>query len=573
MALPPFPTQLTEFDDEPNVDPPLNAADGTPNDDWTQGLGGDDSLRGAGGNDLLEGGEGDDSLRGEAGADTLVGGNGFDQINYNGSPAGVTVDLQAGTAFGGDAAGDRFSGIEAVFGSSFNDSLLAADAGSRLSGRAGDDTLIGRDGADTLSASSGNDSLAGAGGDDLLVLFQGSATVDGGAGTDTLDVFNNGGGATISLDDDALDGVVLGSGTLLDFGGATEALVLRDIENVVGTDGADVLLGSDTGNLLNGIVGADRLEGRGGDDTLESLGGGASLFGGDGNDVLRFVQPPFGQNYISAGAGDDTLEAVAGRYRLTKVDQGFTFEALSENFGAPPLGSVFIDEADGELENIAVRGGLFSPNGLFVGDSVVLFVCFAAGTRIATPGGETPIEALQPGDLVLTADGAAEPVLFLGRRHIVLAGHPQAAEMAPVCITAGALGDGLPRRDLVVSPDHCLFLDGALVPARLLVNGTTITRDRRRAEVTWFHVELPRHAVILAEGAPAESWLDTGNRAWFENAPVPLLRVAGNLDATGTGWDATRACAPLVHGGPRLAAIRARLGACAAGTEAQPSAA
>jgi hypothetical protein len=115
----------------------------------------------------------------------------------------------------------------------------------------------------------------------------------------------------------------------------------------------------------------------------------------------------------------------------------------------------------------------------------------------------------------------------------------------------------------VVSPDHCLFLDGALVPARLLVDGHRIVAETGVAEVTWFHIELPRHAVILAEGAAAESWLDCGNRAWFENAPVAQFAVTGNLADAGTGWDASRACAPLLHGGPRLAAIRAAIAATA----------
>jgi hypothetical protein len=65
--------------------------------------------------------------------------------------------------------------------------------------------------------------------------------------------------------------------------------------------------------------------------------------------------------------------------------------------------------------------------------------------------------------------------------------------------------------------------------------------------------------VLVADGAAAESWLDCGNRSWFENAPVTLLTVPGNLDTVGTGWDASSACAPLVHGGEQLAHIRAAL--------------
>ena len=81
------------------------------------------------------------------------------------------------------------------------------------------------------------------------------------------------------------------------------------------------------------------------------------------------------------------------------------------------------------------------------------------------------------------------------------------------------------------------------------------------AEVTWYHVELETHEVLVANGAAAESWLDCGNRPWFQNAPVAMLTVPGNLDAVGTGWNASRACAPLVHGGDQLARIRAALNA------------
>jgi hypothetical protein len=219
-------------------------------------------------------------------------------------------------------------------------------------------------------------------------------------------------------------------------------------------------------------------------------------------------------------------------------------------------GNPVIEDEIGTLYilNDDLSAGVYNVNSFFT-----LPVCFLPGTLITTLTGETAVEALQPGAMVVTADGAPEPVLWVGRRRVRLAGRPDAAEMAPIRIAAGALAAGVPRRDLLVSPDHCLFLDGALVPARLLVNGTTITSETGHAEVTWFHVELPRHAVLLAEGAPAESWLDCGNRAWFANAPVAALDVKGNLDTAGTGWDATRACAPVLHGGERLAAIRASI--------------
>jgi hypothetical protein len=189
-------------------------------------------------------------------------------------------------------------------------------------------------------------------------------------------------------------------------------------------------------------------------------------------------------------------------------------------------------------------------------------ICFVAGTRILTAQGEVEVERLRAGDLVATLSGHGapmKPVLWVGRRRVLLEGQPHAETRAPIRIAAGALDEMTPHRDLLVSPDHCLFLNGALVAAHLLVNGRTITVERGRAEVTYLHVELEGHDVLLAEGAAAESWLDRGNRSWFENAPVAHLSVPGTLEAAATADLDGRACAPLLREGPALEAIRAAI--------------
>ena len=186
-------------------------------------------------------------------------------------------------------------------------------------------------------------------------------------------------------------------------------------------------------------------------------------------------------------------------------------------------------------------------------------VCYAAGTHLATPGGEVAVEALRPGDAVLALeDGAwvARPVRWLGRMAVDLDRHPDAARAAPIRIRADAVAPGVPHRDLLVSPDHALFLGGVLVPAQALVNGATILRAPPHGQVTYLHVELDRHGVLLAEGLPAESFLDTGNRSWFA-AEAGVRPLFPDLSDVRT-W-AADACAPLLLEGPVLAAVRDRL--------------
>jgi hypothetical protein len=146
-----------------------------------------------------------------------------------------------------------------------------------------------------------------------------------------------------------------------------------------------------------------------------------------------------------------------------------------------------------------------------------LVVCFLAGTRIATPGGPTPVEALGIGDLVTTAAGDAAPVRWVGRRTVASV-FVDPLTAFPIRIAAGALGEGSPTRDLFVSPDHALMIGGLLVQAGALVNGTTIVREAAMPErFTYFHVELADHALILAEGVPAETFVDNVTRRRFDN--------------------------------------------------------
>jgi Hint domain/Subtilase family len=178
--------------------------------------------------------------------------------------------------------------------------------------------------------------------------------------------------------------------------------------------------------------------------------------------------------------------------------------------------------------------------------------CYLAGTRILTPSGPVPIERLSIGDEVVTLSGTL-PVRWIGRRRIDIARHPSPELARPICIRRGAFADNVPRRDLRVSPEHALYVDGALIPARLLVNGDSIVEDDTLRHVHYYHLELLRHAVIFAEGLAAESWLDTGNRFMFDNATEPSSHRSAKM-----AWQHD-ACAPLVDDTHRIRFIRQRL--------------
>jgi len=146
-------------------------------------------------------------------------------------------------------------------------------------------------------------------------------------------------------------------------------------------------------------------------------------------------------------------------------------------------------------------------------------LCFLSGTMIACPDGERTVETLGIGDLVLTFDGCAVPVKWIGRQTLSpVFGVPEGRE--PVCIAAGALGDNLPVRDLRLTSDHALLIDNVLVQAGALVNGTTVRRippSELGERFVAYHIEMENHEVVLAEGAPAETFIDNVSRRLFDN--------------------------------------------------------
>jgi autotransporter passenger strand-loop-strand repeat protein len=172
--------------------------------------------------------------------------------------------------------------------------------------------------------------------------------------------------------------------------------------------------------------------------------------------------------------------------------------------------------------------------------------CFLDGTHILTPDGERVVEDLSPGDLVTvrSRDGRIEarPIKWIGRRSLRASELPE-GERHPVRIMAGAFGQAAPHRDLLITPEHCVFVDGRLVPARMLVNGRSIVVDRGIGAYTVHHLELEEHAILFSEGLKTESWLDTGNRTSFSNAAATALRPDFSLHEGSAAW--ADAAAPL----------------------------
>jgi hypothetical protein len=189
-----------------------------------------------------------------------------------------------------------------------------------------------------------------------------------------------------------------------------------------------------------------------------------------------------------------SISTLTGNKGIVLTNSGGTHETLS--FG-------------GSISNFGFTSGSFGTD--------LTTICFCVGTQIGTPAGEEPVEKLKVGDLVLTAHNGPRGITWIGKGK-VLATRGRRSAATPVIVRKGALADNVPNRDLYVTKAHSLYIDGVLIPVEFLVNHKTILWDDRAQEVEIYHIELDSHDVLLANGAPAESYRDDGNRWLFQNA-------------------------------------------------------
>jgi Ca2+-binding RTX toxin-like protein len=312
---------------------------------------GADQIYGSSMNDVLKGFDGNDALRGGAGADNLDGGNGSDFANYQGSLAGVTVDLLNNIISGGDAQGDVLTSIENLYGSSNADTLAGDGARNIIGGELGDDTILGNGGDDALSGEAGADSINGGDGNDRVVGGAGADNLSGGTGNDSIDagtendqVFGQAGNDVLhgGAGDDVLDGGddndvlegAAGADNLIGGNGidtasyASSSLAVTVVLGGVSTggdaagdtlSGIEQVMGSSLNDAITGDANANTLWGLGGDDVLIGAGGADVLKGGAGNDKFAYVA--IGDSTVAAAGRDTIFDFTTGdKLDLSAID-------------------------------------------------------------------------------------------------------------------------------------------------------------------------------------------------------------------------------------------------------------
>ena len=317
-----------------------------------------------------------------------------------------------------------------------------------------------------------------------------------------------------------------------------------------GTNNDDDIDVSGNSGTLNGAPQGspiDNIRGRGGDDDIDVTNSviADNVFGNAGNDTITVTNSTVGGR-IASGANADTVDvsgSTVGNIRLGAGNDTLNFSSssvsgdISGGSGTDtlnlPAGTVVNDNVFGTFTvadgvGYSVSSGTFTlPSGIVVTYSAFEngsgVPCFTQDTGILTQGGERPIQELRIGDLIPTMEQGAQPIRWIGRRRFDRAAMLENPKLWPVRIVAGALGNGLPRRDLLVSRQHRMLVQSkiaermfgtpeVLIPAIKLIVLPGIFVDDSMHEVTYFHLLFDCHQVIFAEDAPTES-LFTGAEA------------------------------------------------------------
>ncbi|MEO0939724.1 MAG: cadherin-like domain-containing protein [Pseudomonadota bacterium] len=464
--------------------------DGGTGEDLIDGGDGNDDITGSTGNDTITGGQGEDTIIASDGDDLIDGGFNADLIDGGAGNDTITGGNGKDTILGGegDDVIDSGTGEDSIDGGAGNDDIKAST---------GDDTVLGGDGDDTINANDGDDLIEGGDGNDVIEAGRGNDTIFGGLGRDTI--FGEGGDDVIEggLNPDLIDG---GDGN----------------DTISGGNGKDTLLGGDGDDVIDGGTGEDEIDGGAGADDITGSTGNDTITGGAGNDT---IDSGGGTDNISGGDDRDLFINVNAGDVVDGNEGGDDFDVLDLTGSAEPGGSLTIikDPLNEENGEVVYRDADGNITGTLTFTNIEDFIpCFTPGTLIATPTGERRVEDLEVGDRVITRDNGIQEVRWTGHRALDAAKLKAAAHLNPVLIRRGALGGGLPERDMMVSPQHrvliasekaALFFEEreVLVAAKHLVgmDGIDVVEA---SDVTYIHVMFDQHEVILSDGAWTESF-------------------------------------------------------------------
>ncbi|SHL84061.1 Hemolysin-type calcium-binding repeat-containing protein [Paracoccus solventivorans] len=430
-----------------------------------------------------------------------------------------------------DKDGDRVDRGDAILpGHSGNmDHIRAGRGNDTVYAGAGDDTVEGGEGNDVIHGEAGNDKLYGDAGNDQIHGGEGNDSLYGGDGNDTL----RGDGGN-----DLLEG---GAGNDELRGG-------KDDDTLRGGDGDDRLFGDEGNDRLDGGKGNDSLDGGAGADTLTGGEGFDTFVGGSGDLITDFNAGIDPAAYDDGNDANNDVVDLSGYYNHDNLAIiNAQREAAGEQPYRTPLQWMRADQADGILNDINSANGFgqdftltIQNGGAAVGGEALTHettrvVCFGADALIETDRGPVAAGRLAVGDLVRTRDAGLQPIRWIGSSRLDAAQLAANPRLRPIRIRAGALGDGLPSTDLVVSPQHRVLVrsriaqkmfgtDEVLVAAKQLcqLGGIDIAEDLDG--VTYVHFLFDDHQIVFSNGAETES-LFTGDVALNSVGPAALEEI------------------------------------------------
>ncbi|WP_420863877.1 Ig-like domain-containing protein [Algirhabdus cladophorae] len=467
--------------------------------------------------DIVEAGDGDDTVISGDGSDTVYGGDGDDVIDTSSNNPNPLTDLgypdtDPNTVIPFIPADeDPFDDRDTVFGGDGNDTITTGDDEDYIEGGTGDDIIDGGIDADTI---------LGGDGDDRIVGGEGSDIIDGGDGDDTIY-------AGIDPDlgfPDNLDIPDEGANPLI----GDDLVPNNGMDIVNGGDGNDTIFGADDDDTLNGDAGDDFIDGGIDDDTIDGGTGNDELIGGHGDDTITGGD---GDDILSGGAGEDTMDGGDDRDTFDHITAGDTIDGgsggddydvldLRGSAGDGSLNVVYTgpdsngNGFDGFVEYKDADGNVTGTTTFTEIEEVI--PCFTPGTLIATPQGERLVQDLQVGDKIITRDNGLQEIRWMGSKDLTGAQLMSSPHLKPVLIRAGSLGNGLPERDMMVSPNHRMLISGdqpqlyfeeseVLAAAKHLVDGAGV-QVVDVVRTSYIHFMFDQHEVVLSDGTWTESF-------------------------------------------------------------------